>query len=496
MTEPAVPLTDLSEAQRAQAYARLRIIRPAVEDGISQAQIARTHNVPASTVQRWVKRYREQGIAGLADAGRSDKGTSRRLHPGGIALVKELALQTPLYPVAEIHRQVTAIAQEQGWIPPSYARVRQIFVDTHIMNIARLAGVSAETVSHVLDQKPDVDPIIRKRILQIVEEQGFMPNIATSGLRKRSRLLGVLVPALTWPLIPEIMRGVGDVIEATPYELILYSITEANHEKDRSDVIDRIVGTKLASGLLAIFPGPSSRHLGELHQRDFPVVLLDDQRLPPENTPWISADNRVGAYEATRHLISLGHRRIAHIQGPLKYRVSHERYEGYCQALRDAGIPIDPALVMQGDFMPAGGRDCAYAFFELPERPTAIFAASDYMAYGVMAATEEYGLRIPDDLALVGFDDLPASAHMQPALTTVKQPFFEMGQRGIELLLSLVDSPRPVNGLNGYASAFKSSKLASGMSSQAQDEPVRMQLATNLVVRASCGASQRLTIPS
>ena len=366
-----------------------------------------------------------------------------------------------------------------------------------ISNIADLAGVSKATVSRVLNQKPDVDPATRERILRIMDEQGFVPSIAASGLAGgRSRLLGVLVPALTWPLIPEIMRGVGDVIEATSYELILYSITEANHEKDRSDVIDRIVGTKLASGLLAIFPGPSSRHLGELHQRDFPVVLLDDQRLPPENTPWISADNRVGAYEATRHLISLGHRRIAHIQGPLKYRVSHERYEGYCQALREASIPIDPALVIQGDFMPAGGRDCACALFELPERPTAIFAASDYMAYGVMAAAEEYGLRIPDDLALVGFDDLPASAHMQPALTTVRQPFFEMGQRGIALLLSLVDSPRPVNGLNGYAPAFKSSRLASGMSSQAQGEPVRMQLATNLVVRVSCGASQRLTIPS
>src|SRR5260370_1626725 len=108
MTESPVPLTALSETQRAQAYTRLRIIRPAVENGVSQAQIARTHNVPASTVQRWVKRYREKGIAGLADAGRSDKGTSRRLPPDGIALLKELALQTPLRPVAEIHRQVTA----------------------------------------------------------------------------------------------------------------------------------------------------------------------------------------------------------------------------------------------------------------------------------------------------------------------------------------------------------------------------------------------------
>ena len=366
-----------------------------------------------------------------------------------------------------------------------------------IQDIARLAGVSKATVSRVLNQKPDVDPATRERILRIMDEQGFVPSIAAAGLAGgRSRLLGMLVPSLTWPLIPEIIRGVGDVIEATSYELILYSITDVNHEKDRSDVIDRIVRTKLAAGLLAIFPGPSALHLGELHKRDFPVVLLDDQGLPPENTPWISADNRVGAYEATRHLITLGHRRIAHIQGPLKYRVSHDRYEGYCEALREAGIAIDPALVMQGDFMPSGGRECARAFFELPERPTAIFAGSDYMAFGVMAVAEEYGLRIPDDLALVGFDDIPASAHMQPALTTVRQPFYEMGQRAIELLLSLVDSPRPIDRWNGHSSTLKSSRLAHGATPQLQDEPVRIQLATSLVVRVSCGASQRLTIPS
>src|SRR5215469_16328183 len=121
MTEPQVSLTDLTEAQRAQAYSRLRIIRPALEDGVSQAQVARTHNAPASTVQRWVKRYREKGIAGLADAGRSDKGTSRRLSADTITLVKKLALQTPLRPIATIHRQITEIAQEQGWNPPSYA---------------------------------------------------------------------------------------------------------------------------------------------------------------------------------------------------------------------------------------------------------------------------------------------------------------------------------------------------------------------------------------
>lgn len=490
MTEPSVPLADLSEAQRVQAYSRLRIIRPAVENGISQAQIARTHNIPASTIQRWVKRYNEKGIAGLADAGRSDKGTSRRLPPDSIALVKELALQTPLRPVAEIHRQVIAIAQEQGWNPPSYARIRQIFVDTHIMNIAQLAEVSTETVSRVLNQKSDVDPVARTRVLRIVEEQGFMPNIAAPGLRKRSRLIGVLIPDLTWPLIPELMRGIGEVVGSTSYELILYSITDANHEKDRSDVIDRIVRTRLAAGLLAVFPGRSSQHLAKLHSRDFPVVLIDDQGIPPAETPWISADNRLGAYEATRHLIRLGHRRIAHIQGPLKYEVSHDRFQGYCDALKEADISLDSALILEGDFMPPTGRACAHAFFDLPawQRPTAIFAGSDYMAYGAISAAEQRGLRVPDDVAVVGFDDNPSSAHMEPALTTVRQPFYEMGRRACEILLALVDSPRPVNGLNHHNGWMP------GASASLFDEPVHVKMPTSFIVRASCGASRRVTI--
>jgi len=359
-----------------------------------------------------------------------------------------------------------------------------------ILDIARLAGVSTATVSRVLNQKQDVDPKTRERILRIMEEQGFVPNIAASGLAgKRSRLLGALVPSLTWPLVPELMRGVGEVVGSTSYELILYSVTDVNHEKDRSDVIDRIVGTRLVAGLLAVFPGPSAKHLAELHSSDFPVVLIDDQGKLPENSPWISVDNRLGAYEATRHLIRLGHRRIAHIQGPLKYQVSHDRYQGYCDALNEYGISLDTALVQEGDFEPPSGRICANAFFDLPvdSRPTAIFAGSDYMAYGAISAAEQRGLRVPEDIAVVGFDDNLTSAHMEPALTTVRQPFYEMGRRASEILLALVDAPRPVNGLNrnGRISEVPLSIFS---------EPIHIKLPTSLIVRASCGASQRATI--
>ncbi|HEV2580564.1 MAG TPA: LacI family DNA-binding transcriptional regulator [Ktedonobacteraceae bacterium] len=358
-----------------------------------------------------------------------------------------------------------------------------------IRDIAGLADVSTATVSRVLNQKPDVDPATRERILRIMEEQSFMPNIAASGLAgRRSHLLGVLTPSFTWPLIPELMRGISEVVDSTSYELILYSITDAN-DKDPSDVIDRIVRTRLAAGLLAVFPGLSTRHLTELNSRNFPVILIDDQGIPPEGTPWISVENRPGAYEATRHLIRLGHRRIAHIQGPLRYQVSHDRYMGYCDALNEAGIAPDPILVREGDFLPRGGYISSNVFFDLPaeQRPTAIFAASDYMAYGAISAAEQRGLSVPEDMAVVGFDDNPTSAHMEPALTTVRQPFYELGRRATEMLLALVETPRYVNGLNHNGRVL-------GAPSSTASESIRIKLPTSLIVRTSCGASRGVTM--
>ncbi len=354
-----------------------------------------------------------------------------------------------------------------------------------IQDIARIAGVSKATVSRVLNEKPDVDPVTRERILRIMEEQGFVPSITASGLAGgRNRLIGVLIPPLNWPLLPELMRGVAEIAEQTPYELVLYSISSMNHERDRRKVIDRILTTKLTAGLLAIFPGQSAQYMSELHRQGFPVVLLDDQYPPPANMPWVGADNRRGAYEATRHLLQLGHRRIAHIQGPMKWTVSHDRFQGYCDALQEFGLVPNPALVSEGDFMPASARSIADAFFSLGnfERPTAIFAASDLMAYGVMSAAEEHGLRIPDDVALVGFDDTSPSALLKPPLTTVSQPFYKMGQRSISLLLNLIEDVQVP--LRRWYEQDDDRQLHFVPASS----NMHIQLPTNLVVRASCGS--------
>ncbi|HLI91313.1 MAG TPA: LacI family DNA-binding transcriptional regulator [Ktedonobacteraceae bacterium] len=382
-------------------------------------------------------------------------------------------------------------------------------VGKHTINdIARLAGVSKATVSRVLNHKPDVDPATRERILRIMEEQGFVPSITASGLASgRSRLIGVLVASFTWPLIPDIIHGVAEVVERSSYELVLYSINDSSRESDKWEMIDHILATKLTSGLLAIMPGQSSRHIARLHSYGFPVVIVDDED-PPASAPWVGVDNRGGAYAAVRHLLRLGHRRIAHIQGPMRRHCSRERYQGYLQALEEEGIALDPALVVEGEFTTASGRAAACKLFSLPkeQRPTAIFAGNDGTAYGVLAAAEEHGLRVPGDIALVGFDDVATSAHVRPALTTVRQPFYEMGQLGAELLLSMLDntlyvpeqylSPEQRSQLSRAALVSSSSERAAARNGNACNhvEPVHIQLATSLVVRASCGSPHRLTV--
>ncbi|OLB65424.1 MAG: hypothetical protein AUH94_00780, partial [Ktedonobacter sp. 13_2_20CM_2_54_8] len=350
-----------------------------------------------------------------------------------------------------------------------------------IKEIALLAGVSKTTVSRVLNHKPDVDPATRERILHIIEEQGFVASIAASGLASgRRSLIGMLVPSWIWPLIPELMRGVAEVIEQTPYELVLYSINNADLKKDRSEVINRVLATQLTAGLLAVYPGEASQDLTRLYKQGFPVVIIDDQR--GQTTPWVGADNVTGAYIAVRHLIKLGHRRIAHIAGPNEYLVSHERYNGYRQALLEAGVIPDPDLVLEGDFLPPTGRSCAVKLFELPieKRPTAIFAATDQMAYGVLASAEEFGLSVPGDIALVGFDDDAPSAHVRPALTTIRQPNYEMGQQGITLLLSMLNTPGFTG--NDTWSTASNERMTGDVDNgkyTADGQPIRIQLPTS-----------------
>lgn len=353
-----------------------------------------------------------------------------------------------------------------------------------IQDIARLAGVSKATVSRVLNRRVPVSIELSERVMRVVQEHSFVPNVTATGLAGgKTRLVGVLAPPLTWPAVPEMLRGVAEYIEDTPYEIVLYSI---RFDRNHSDVLDRILSMRMASGLLAILPGELFPHLTEHFQRGLPLVIIDDQE-KPMYIPWVGIDNVNGAYEATRYLLELGHRRIAYFQGPEHYYCARERYQGYLKALQESNIAPDPDLLFHGRFDEPSGRECARELFARPKEqwPSALFASNDQMAYGVLHYAEQAGVHVPQDIALVGFDDNLLSAHMRPPLTTIRQPFFHMGYKAIELLLSNIDPDH--RNAPGQPKGYTPPELEGVPEGLDGDYPQRIQLPTSLVIRASSG---------
>jgi LacI family transcriptional regulator len=223
------------------------------------------------------------------------------------------------------------------------------------------------------------------------------------------------------------------------------------------------------------------------------MVMIDDQE-KPTRVPWVGIDNVAGAYEATQYLLTSGYRRIAHIQGPQSYYCAIERYEGYQRALQDAGLTPDPALLLQGSFDVASGRHCAELLFARDRQtwPDAVFVGNDQMAYGLLGVAEQMGIRVPEDIAVVGFDDNMLSAHTRPPLTTIRQPFSEMGSKAIELLLTMIDPEHRSD--NGSQKGFVRQVPDDSLEDEEAEHPVRIQLPTRLIVRASTNAPYPLPI--
>jgi LacI family transcriptional regulator len=308
-----------------------------------------------------------------------------------------------------------------------------------IADIAARAGVSKTTVSRVLNDKPDVLPETRERILKLVQEMHYFPSPAAIGLsRGKTGLVGILVPTLAWTWVLEVIRGVAERLERSPYELVLY--TTSSQERNE-ELFGRTLAGGMTDGLLAILPPGALSSLSQVHRSGFPVVLIDDRGYHPD-LPSVTATNRRGAVQALSHLLELGHQRIGYASGPMEYRYNQERLQGIQEALAAAGVPYRPEFFHEGEPAEAGGIAAVRAFFALPEPPTAIFAANDLVAFGVMEAAARRGLRIPQDLSVVGFDDLPQSALSRPALTTIRQPMYRMGQTAVEMLLTLIAGGR------------------------------------------------------
>lgn len=342
-----------------------------------------------------------------------------------------------------------------------------------IRDIAQLAGVSKSTVSRVLNHSDHLDEETRQRVLQVMEEHGFVASANARGLNGRSRLIGMVVPDLSWTLIAAVSKGISRSARERDYEILVYG---GSHEDDYHTIADRIVKTNLVAGLVAVVFRGSAEHMETLYHEGLPLVMVDIIGINAD-MPLVRADNERGMFSATRHLLELGHTRIGYIQGPLEFLCTHERYRGFCLALEQAGIPLDPSLILQGDFNPTGGQACAERFFAMSEPPTAIIGSNDLSAFGALEVARERNIKVPEEVSFVGFDDEPQLVHGYPSLTTVHQPFFEMGQCAAELLLSRLEPGQ------GFADHWRKHITAYND----DDQPYRIQLPTYLVIGQTTG---------
>jgi LacI family transcriptional regulator len=308
-----------------------------------------------------------------------------------------------------------------------------------IRQIADLAGVSIATVSRVLNGRDDVAPETRDLVRQIIREQGYTANRSARGLSSgRTGLVGILVPMVFPAYFAGILAGAAEALTERDLPIAL-SPTGGEHDREVS-VIDRLHG--LTDGALIILPEESGEELERLQDNGYRFVVIDPLMPLAERIPSVSAAHASGADQAMQHLLELGHRRIAYIAGPRGWVATEDRRRGYHAALAAAGILPDPALTVETTPEISHGQDAAGQLLNLPDPPTAILCFNDNNAIGAIQAARARGLRVPEDLSVVGFDDVESATVVTPKLTTVRQPLAEMGRTGVSLLMRLLDGER------------------------------------------------------
>jgi len=305
-------------------------------------------------------------------------------------------------------------------------------------DIAKISGFSRSTVSRVVNRDRRVSSATREHVLEIIEDYNFYPNLAARGLASgHTNVLGVIIPAgvpslFADPYFPILLQGVSNACNKQDYSVML-SISDAEFEKR---LVGRLVQNHLVDGVIV-----ASTLLGDpiqttLTNSDLPFVIIGRQPNLAANV--IDVDNRQAVRQAIDFLIEQGYRRIATITGPLNQMAGVDRFDGYKDALIGAGIKVDARLIVEGNFTEAGGYMGMKSL--LMSKPDAVFAASDVTAMGAMRYLNEVGLRVPADLGLVGFDDIPASSTLTPPLTTVRQPIQGMGEAAANLLIEAIES--------------------------------------------------------
>ncbi|PTA66506.1 LacI family DNA-binding transcriptional regulator [Deinococcus arcticus] len=306
-----------------------------------------------------------------------------------------------------------------------------------IKDIARAADVSISTVSRTLNGSSAVAEAKRARVLAAAAQLGYEPNVAAQGLvRGRSMTIGVLTQDIASPFYNEVARGIDVGFAGSGYQPIF--VNGHWQIQDESAAITALTRRQV-DGLIILGGRLGDGQLRDLHAR-FPLVLVG-RRVAGLEAACLSVDNVQGAFLATSHLIQLGHRRIGHITGVSSQRDAVDRLEGYRLALAEAGLDFDSRLVFEGDFNESAGIQAVEHWLGQGAALSAIFAANDQMAYGARLGLYRRGIRVPDDISLIGFDDLPASQFTLPPLTSVHQPLFEMGEQAARRVLRRLQAP-------------------------------------------------------
>lgn len=315
-------------------------------------------------------------------------------------------------------------------------------MNTNLQQIAEMAGVSVMTVSRALANKSGVAAGTRQRVLEVADQLGYFRR---NGERRTESVwrIGVLTNGLNNPYAISVLSGITDAaqaagcdlevhlphdISADPVSLIMES---SRHELD---ALIYLYGTKVEN----------EEYLIQLAGRDFPCVLVNQTPASPQVLHVATTDYQ-GGFDATKYLLQLGHQRIALISGPESQESGQERRRGYQDALTLAGYPVDPRLILPGDFSGASGERAMVQILNLAERPSAIFASNDMMAFGALRVCERGGIRVPEDISLIGFDDTSDASHSTPPLTTIKQPLYEIGLTAVRLATNFLRGDRSVN---------------------------------------------------
>ncbi|WP_017545325.1 LacI family DNA-binding transcriptional regulator [Nocardiopsis prasina] len=309
-----------------------------------------------------------------------------------------------------------------------------------LAEIAGEAGVSVSTVSKVINGHLDVAAETRRQVERLLEHHRYQQR------RHRERrpvgLIDLVFLDLGSPWAMEILTGVEEVTHDAGFGVVVSAVHDRKRSRPGRKWLDNIQARR-SDGVVLVLSELSSQQQEQLDALGVPVVLVDPVGDPAREIPAVGAANWDGGLTATEHLIGLGHRRVAMLAGPADVMCSRARVDGYRSAMRDAGLPVPDGYVSHGDFLAGTGKDLTEILLDLPEPPTAIFAGSDQMARGAYEVLYKRGLRVPDDVSVVGFDDLPEARWATPPLTTVRQPLRDMAQMATRMLFDLVNGNEP-----------------------------------------------------